>query len=120
MVEVGLVISGSEVTAVSSSNGKSKEIVLPKISNMGGFSWDLFTTTEQKILCILFDGIPHSREQLMTCLPDEEYSNYRTLSNHIQNLRTKLRMIRHDIDCVTKHRKYHYKWVRLLQHSSEL
>lgn len=54
-----------------------------------------FTRTEQKIIDLLSDGLPHPRRQLQQCLPGEmgeaeEADDFRTLRVHIYNIRRKL------------------------------
>ena len=48
------------------------------------------TTTEGRILSLLSDGRPHTRMELLACLPDSEYATPRTLQVHVSNLRDKL------------------------------
>jgi DNA-binding CsgD family transcriptional regulator len=49
-----------------------------------------YTPTQRKILAVLSDGRPHSREELFACLPDDlgSVSNVRA---HLSILRRKLR-----------------------------
>jgi hypothetical protein len=48
-----------------------------------------YTATEQRILDILGDGLPHRHSELWTCLNDELATRH-TLSMHLTNLRKKL------------------------------
>jgi hypothetical protein len=88
---------------MSITNGK-----LPNFS----INWSLFSETEIKMLQVLQDGVDHGKPQLKECLPDPKYTSDANLSNYISNLRRKLRMINHDIVCVVRNRKGHYRWVR--------
>ena len=94
-------------------NGKSRPLVLPNVVAKG-FDWELFTPTEQRILVMLSNGKDHTRDELMECLLDYKVATTIMLNHHIANLRAKLRMLRHDIVCISKCRKYHYRWVRNL------
>lgn len=73
-----------------------------------------FTPTEVKILAVLSDGMPHTREELHGCLMDElgDLSNVKV---HITYLRRKLRPMGQDIVyyCHTR-REMRYRHVRLL------
>lgn len=73
-----------------------------------------FTPTEKRILQVLGDGLPHTKEELHTCLMDE-LSEVDTVKTHISNLRTKLQLRGQDIDCIKHNRRYKYRQVRLLK-----
>lgn len=71
------------------------------------------TPTEEAILNVLSDGMPHTREELHTCLPDP-LSAISAIQPHISHLRSKLVPIGHDIVCEFRDRQYMYRWIRLL------
>lgn len=48
-----------------------------------------YTPTEQKLLVMLADGLPHTVEELATCLPDE-LASLTTVKAHIWKIRQKL------------------------------
>jgi len=72
-----------------------------------------FTTTEEAILNKLADGKPHTKEELLTVMPDPEFANVGNLRVHITRIRKKIQPKGHDIVCVSKG-KFYYQWVRLL------
>lgn len=76
---------------------------------------DGFTKTQNAILAVLSDGQPHTREELHKCLPDDmtELSAVRV---HVCNIRKVLRLMGQDIVCELRHRKIHYRHVRVLCH----
>lgn len=72
------------------------------------------TRVQQKMLDILSDGMPHSKEELHTCLSDDlgPITNIRA---HLCMLRKVLRPIGQDIVCEYVHWKsLHYRQIRLL------
>lgn len=72
-----------------------------------------FTPTQQAMLKVLSDGMPHTREELHACLPD----NLGALSNiraHIANIRKALRPIGQDVVCELFRGTIHYRQIRLL------
>lgn len=71
-----------------------------------------FTPTEQRIMEVLYGGLPHSREELEACLNDE-LSCKNNLNAHLTNIRKKIRD--RGLDIVYRDNKYRY--VRLLSHS---
>ena len=73
-----------------------------------------YTPTEQKILDILADGRPHSREELKKLLPDGEMNGKKALPGHITNLRKKLNPIGESVLCELHKRQIHYRHVRLI------
>lgn len=71
------------------------------------------TPVQQKMLTILADGMPHTREELHSCLSD----NLGDLSNiqpHLTGLRKHLRYKGEDIMCERQGMKVYYRQVRLL------
>lgn len=75
-----------------------------------------FTPTQKRMLLILADGKPHSREELHSCLNDDQGS----LSNiqpHITYLRNKVRPLGQDIICEFANRRIFYRHIRLLTSS---
>ena len=75
-----------------------------------------FTPTERKIIAMLADGLPHSKEELHGCLVDDlgAATNVRV---HIRNLRIKLRPKGEEIVCEYRYRKYRYRHILLLPNS---
>lgn len=70
------------------------------------------TSTEQRIYDMLCDGLPHSRVEIHTCLPDN-LSEITAIQFHLSKIRQKLPpgqaiLIEH------KSRSVHYRLVRLL------
>lgn len=62
---------------------------------------------------MLSDGMPHYREQLRECVPDELASLY-ALKMHISRIRKVLRPRGQDIVCEIVRRQIHYRHVQLL------
>lgn len=73
-----------------------------------------YTPTQQRMLSILADGFPHTREELHGCLWDE-LGALSNIQMHISNLRKKLKPEGETVVCVIKHRRIHYQHVRLLK-----
>lgn len=74
-----------------------------------------YTPTQKAILKVLGDGLPHTKEELHTCLSDE-LSDVTALRFHISNLRKKLEPQGMTILCHNMGRKggFRYQWVRIL------
>lgn len=72
-----------------------------------------YTPTEQRMLEMLSDGMRHLREELHTCLWDEQ-SSLKAIRVHICRLRVKLRRFGEDLICETDGRRLYYRHVRLL------
>lgn len=70
-----------------------------------------FTPTEQRMLDVLADGLPHSKQQLHDCLPDQ-YGDYSNIHMHISNIRKKL--VGQDVLCVARQNTHFYQQVRLI------
>lgn len=75
---------------------------------------DSLSPIQRKMLEVLSDGMPHTREELHACLWDEQGA----LSNikaHITAIRAKLRPIGEDILCEVGYKlQFRYRHVRLL------
>lgn len=72
-----------------------------------------FTPTQTRLLSILADGMPHTPEELLTCL-DDPLSELINLQLHISLLRKKLRPAGQDIILEYIRRDRQYRQVRLL------
>jgi DNA-binding CsgD family transcriptional regulator len=73
-----------------------------------------FTPTEQRILDVLADGMPHTREELAACLWDE-LAERSTIKFHISKMRSRLQAQGTTIVCELGFaRKFYYRHVRLL------
>lgn len=73
----------------------------------------LFSAIEQKIIDILSDGQRHTREELHSCLYDDQGS-FNNIQAHISNIRKKIRLRGEDINCVIYSGGIYYQHVRLL------
>lgn len=62
----------------------------------------LYTPTEQRLLNLLNDGRPHTREEMIKVGPDPEMPSWPNVFRSMTKLRAKLRMIGRDIVCVSK------------------
>jgi len=70
------------------------------------------TATEAKMLSILSDGEPHSREEMFECIWDEQAS-IETIKFHICNLRKKLKRGL-TILCQFYKRSMYYRLIKLV------
>lgn len=72
-----------------------------------------FTPVQRRMLAVLSDGEPHSRQELHGCLADDlgALSNIRW---HLMQLRKKLRVKGQDVLIEYRERKMHYRMVRLI------
>jgi hypothetical protein len=77
----------------------------------------LFTATQEKILAVLADGMPHTREELRQCFDDGSG----VLSNGTGRVRVELCKVRkilrpmgQDVICEFHARNLYYRHVRLL------
>lgn len=77
-----------------------------------------FTPTQQRILEVLGDGMPHSRSELMKCI-DDPLSDYTCLNNQLSKIRRKIRPKAREIVCETVHRQTHYRLVGLVGSAAE-
>lgn len=78
------------------------------MSNLNGF-----TPTQRAILQVLSDGLPHRREELHACLPDE-LGPQRNIRAHITAIRKILRPRGEDVVCEYGRFGFGYRHVRLL------
>lgn len=58
-----------------------------------------YTPVERKLLDLLEDEAPHTKEELWDCLGGNDGKETSTLTVHITNLRKKLRTHGHDVTC---------------------
>lgn len=72
-----------------------------------------FTPTQQAMLDVLADGLPHTFDELHACLLDD-LSQISTIQFHISNLRKVLRPLGQDIICEVANRRKYYRHIRLL------
>lgn len=72
-----------------------------------------FTPVQRKMMDILRDGLPHTREELHGCLYDEmgPVSNIR---HHLTGIRKILRPRGEDVITELVNRNTYHRWVRLL------
>lgn len=78
------------------------------MSGMNGYS-----PTQVKILQLLSDGKPHTREEIHALLIDE-LCQIEMVSVHISRIRKHLRPKGEEIICELANRRIHYRHVRLL------
>ena len=71
-----------------------------------------FTPTEQRIMDLLDDGLPHRREELHRCLSDE-LAALSAIQPHLSRLRRRLNPKGIDILCILKDRTLHYQKIRV-------
>ena len=74
-----------------------------------------FTPTQQRIVDLLNDGMPHTRQELHNCLEDR-HSPISSINIHISALRKKLIPAGSTILCQLSSRRLYYRHVRLLNH----
>lgn len=72
-----------------------------------------WTPTQKKLLAVLADGLPHSREELHACLWDEA-GPLSNIQVHLSTIRKQLRLKGQDIVCEICHRAIHYRHVKLI------
>lgn len=72
-----------------------------------------FTPTQQRMLKLLSDGMPHSKEAMLECLQDE-LCGPTDHARHIAGIRMKIRLKGEDIICEYVKRRPYYRHVRLL------
>lgn len=72
-----------------------------------------FTPTQQAMLNVLADGLPHRREELHACLPDE-LGALTNIHRHLVAMRKLLRPEGQEIICQLLNRRYYYRLVRPL------
>lgn len=74
-----------------------------------------FSPTEKRILQVLADGKPHA-VKLMLPLLDDELSDKGHLSDHMLRIRRKIEGLGHDIVCVFRKRRMHYRYILTLEY----
>lgn len=74
---------------------------------------ELFSPIQQRMLVVLSDGRPHSREELRQCLADD-LAQAASVSYHIALIRRALRPQGQDLICEYDRRRRFYRHVRLL------
>jgi len=72
-----------------------------------------FTKTEQKVLALLGDGLPHPQKEVYL-LFENPHMSMSTMWSHLSNIKQKLRLIGQDIICGSVGRRKFYQQVRLL------
>jgi DNA-binding response OmpR family regulator len=78
-----------------------------------------YTPTQQRMLAILADGMPHTREELHTCINDD-LADMHVVNVHISLLRRKLRPIGQDIvKEIGFQFKHYFRHIRLLASSTD-
>lgn len=77
-----------------------------------------YTKTEQRIIKLLSDGMPHPREDLLECMLDP-MGNYVALTSHIVRLRRKVRTLNQEIVCELRRGAIYYRQIILLQQIDE-
>jgi hypothetical protein len=77
-----------------------------------------FSKTQQRVLDVLSDGLPHKFNELLACLPDE-MSGIDALRMLLSRVRPKLRARGEDIICQHLNHSHQYRHVRLLRSASE-
>lgn len=83
----------------------------------GSNSTRYYTPTQQRIIDLLQDGLPHLRIELMKCLGDD-LTTVATLHSHFVKLRKKLVPRGETIVCEILNRRIAYRHVRLLSSNS--
>lgn len=76
------------------------------------------TKTQLRILHVLSDGLPHSRQEIHACLPDE-LSSMAAIQPHIVEIRKRLRPRGEDVVCEIGNKAISYRHVRLLASNAE-
>lgn len=71
-----------------------------------------WTPTEKRIIDLLSDGLPHTRDEVFKCLWDDQ-SNLDAIKGHLSRMRDKAPHL--DIVCTLHHRRICYRLVRRLR-----
>jgi hypothetical protein len=74
-----------------------------------------FTPVQQRMLMILADGKPHTREELHACLEDE-LGALSNIQPHLTYIRRKIRPLGQDIICEFGNRRLFYRHIRLISY----
>jgi hypothetical protein len=77
-----------------------------------------FTPTQQRMIDVLSDGMPHTREELHKCLWDEEGA-LGNIKMHISLIRKVLQPVGQDIVCCLVRGTIQYRHIRRIYPSSE-
>jgi DNA-binding response OmpR family regulator len=72
-----------------------------------------YTPTEERILRVLSDGLPHSHDDLRELLCDD-MAVKRTINTHVSNIRRKLKPLGQTIVCEYIRKRQHYRHIVLL------
>lgn len=72
-----------------------------------------FTSVQVRMLDVLKDGKPHTKEELFACLEDD-MATMKAIRKHISLIRTQLRTIGEDVVCEFHARRFKYRHVRIL------
>lgn len=78
-----------------------------------------FTPTQQAMLQVLSDGMPHRKEDLYACLPEGYESDMRAVITMVHKIRKKLRTVGQDIICEYSYGVYKYRHVRHLHSAND-
>lgn len=76
-----------------------------------------FTLTQQKIIDVLSDGMPHPMYELIKCLPShgvDHMTERKAVGVHVVAIRKLIRPLDQDIVCQVAKRCNHYRHIRLL------
>lgn len=77
-----------------------------------------FSPTQQDLMEVLADGLPHRRQELLDCLDDPEKTRL-TLKPYLYRLRQKLRVQGYDIVCEFRNRGFWFRLVGLINQHDE-
>lgn len=72
-----------------------------------------FTPTQQAMLDVLADGLPHTRKELHACLPDE-LGALSNIQPHLCKMRKTLKQRNEDVICCVENGYICYRHVRLI------
>ena len=72
-----------------------------------------FTPTQQRMLAVLSDGLPHTVEELLSCI-DDTLASKQNVQHHVSDARKVLRPRGQDVICEWVRRRRLYRWVRLI------
>jgi hypothetical protein len=72
----------------------------------------LYTLTQERMLKILSDGLPHTKQELHSCLYDDQ-GPVNNVQMHISNLRDRIQRNGFDIVCC---RNNGDSWYRMVRH----
>ena len=77
-----------------------------------------FTPTQNAILTVLSDGVPHHRQELMDCIDDPEPSSNQ-FHQALFRLRQRLKPLGQNIIVTLLNRRIAYVWTRRINSSDE-